>query len=145
MRKTALAAIAAALAGAACVAHQPSPSGLYCTKCHEPIFTNPVRFACDNDVLTRAYEVAIDDALLNVRMYQDGALTKPARCIMAGEIYDTPWTRDAAINVWNAFALLDRDVARNTLMSVVEKTEGGGYIIAGQYWDAIIWAIGAYQ
>ena len=129
----------------ACAAHKPSPSGLYCTKCHEPIFTNPVRFACDNDVLTRAYEVAIDDALLNVRMYQDGALTKPARCIMAGEIYDTPWTRDAAINVWNAFALLDRDVARNTLMSVVEKTEGGGYIIAGQYWDAIIWAIGAYQ
>ena len=99
-------------------AHKSSRSGLYCTKCHEPIFSNPVRFACDNDVLTRAYEVALNDALLNIHMFQDGALTEPARCIMAGEIYDTPWTRDAAINVWNAFALLDRDVSRNTLMSV---------------------------
>ena len=104
-----------------------------------------IRFTCDNDVLTRAYEVAINDALLNVRMFQDGALTEPARCIMAGEIYDTPWTRDASINIWNAFALLDREVSRNTLMSVVEKTDDDGYIITGEYWDAIIWAIGAYQ
>jgi hypothetical protein len=104
-----------------------------------------IRFTCDNDVLTRAYEVALNDALRNVHMFQDGALTEPVRCIMAGEVYDTPWTRDAAINVWNAFALLDREVSRNTLMSVVEKAEDDGYIITGQYWDAIIWAIGAYQ
>ena len=63
---------------------------------------------------------------------------------MAGADYDTPWTRDAAINVWNGFALMNPEVSKNTLLSVLKKT-GKQYQIDGQYWDAIIWAIGAYQ
>ena len=58
------------VAAEACEAHKPSRSGLYCTKCHEPLFSNPVRFASDSKVLTRAYEVALNDALLNIHMFQ---------------------------------------------------------------------------
>ena len=128
-----------------CKAHVPSRGGMYCTKCHEPLVKDFIRFACDNEVLTRAYEIAVWDASSNVRKFKDGALKEPSRCLMAGADYGTPWTRDTAINVWNAYALLDREVAKNTLMSVLKPLDGGEYRIDGQYWDAIIWTIGAYQ
>ena len=102
-----------------------------------------IGFSCNSKTLTKAYEIAVKDAEGNVKEYRDGALKEKARCIMAGEDYDTPWTRDTAINVMNAFALLDPAIAKNTLLSVIER-RGGGYIIGGQYWDCIIWAIGAY-
>ena len=102
-----------------------------------------IGFSCDNRVLSEAYKIAVDDALGNVKKYKDGVLSEPAPCIIAGAGYDTPWTRDTAINVWNAFALLDRQISKNTLLSVLEKRKNGLYI-DGQYWDKIIWAIGAY-
>ena len=64
--------------------------------------------------------------------------------ILAGLDYDTPWTRDAAINVWNGAGLLLPDVARATLLSVLERA-GETVRIGGQYWDAIIWTIGAWH
>jgi glycogen debranching enzyme len=57
--------------------------------------------------------------------------------------YDTPWTRDAAINVWNGLGLLWPDVSRNTLLAVLEMKQDNPHI-GGQYWDAIIWTIGAW-
>ena len=63
---------------------------------------------------------------------------------MAGLDYITPWTRDATINTWNAMALLSGEVSKNTLMSVLNEENGEVYI-GGQYWDAIIWLIGAYE
>lgn len=44
-----------------CKAHVPSRGGMYCTKCHEPLVKDFIRFACDNEVLTRAYEIAVRD------------------------------------------------------------------------------------
>ena len=37
--------------------------------------------------------------------------------ILAGLHYDTPWTRDAAINAWNGGSLILPEVSRNTLLS----------------------------
>ena len=111
-------------------------------------FLNPIGFTCDDNILTEAYKIALDDVKSNIKLYKDGLLTNDVFCILAGggetDGYDTPWTRDTAINTYNALALLDREVAWNTLFSVLEK-KGEDYFIDGQYWDAIIWAIGAYR
>lgn len=63
---------------------------------------------------------------------------------MGGAGYDTPWTRDAAINVWNGAGLIWLEVSRNTLLSVLER-KAGKLVIGGQYWDAIIWATDAWN
>jgi glycogen debranching enzyme len=64
--------------------------------------------------------------------------------ILAGLHYDTPWTRDAAINAWNGASLIMPDVARNTLLSVLTRVDGG-IRIGGQYWDCIVWTTGAWH
>lgn len=64
--------------------------------------------------------------------------------LIAGADYDRPWTRDTAINIYNGFCFIDREISHNTLMSVLEENAGKTYI-GGQYWDSIIWALGAYQ
>ncbi len=133
-----------------CASHTPSEGGTYCTVCHtvlisdEKDYLDMIYFSCDNETLTEAYKVALADCDLAVTSYQSGILTTPVNCIMAGADYDSPWTRDASINVWNAFAFLDPDAAKNTLYAVLKKS-GQQYQIDGQYWDAIIWCIGAYQ
>jgi glycogen debranching enzyme len=96
-----------------------------------------------NLAVNRAYRIAMGDLIGNVRLFQDGLLERPAPVLLAGLDYDTPWTRDASINVWNGLSLLWPDVAQNTLLSVLDHRQGQVYI-GGQYWDAIIWAIGAW-
>lgn len=107
-------------------------------------YLNRIDFSCDNEILTKAYAVALDDIKSNIKLFKDGLLSEKAFCIIAGAGYDTPWTRDTAINTYNAMALLDREVSWNTLSSVLTKN-GEDYFIIGQYWDAIIWTIGAYR
>ena len=130
--------------------HTPSAGGTYCTTCDEILKTDlnkykdMIYFSCDNEMLTRAYQIAIADSVSNVKKYEGGLLTTLKSVIMAGADYDTPWTRDGSINVWNGFALLDREVSKNTLLSLL-KNSGRNYLIDGQYWDAVIWAIGAYE
>jgi glycogen debranching enzyme len=97
-----------------------------------------------NRQVDRAFRIAIGDLYGNIRSFQDGLLEQPELCILAGLDYDTPWTRDAAINVWNGAGLLVPRVARNTLRSVLER-RAGELFIGGQYWDAIIWATGAWS
>jgi glycogen debranching enzyme len=60
--------------------------------------------------------------------------------LRAGGGYSDPWTRDAAINSWHAASLLAPGVAKHTLQKVC--TDG---LIAqdNQWWDQIIWVIGA--
>jgi glycogen debranching enzyme len=94
--------------------------------------------------IDRAYRIALGDLIGNIRMFKDGLLNEPKPVLLAGLDYDTPWTRDAAINVWNGVGLYWPGVARNTLLSVLERRHDTIFI-GGQYWDAIIWAVGAWS
>ena len=99
-------------------------------------------FDCGDKQLTRAFRLALGALAVNTRRVRTGLLPGPRPCLMAGLDYPSPWTRDAAVNVWFAAALLDPAVAENTLLSVLE-TRDGVPVIGGQYWDRIIWALGA--
>lgn len=73
-------------------------------------------------------------------------LEREAPVFRAGAGYEKTWTRDAAINVWNGAGLLYPAEGRNTLLSVLER-KNGRVVIGGpyeQYWDAIIWTLGAW-
>ncbi len=98
-----------------------------------------------DDSLDKAFRMALGDLLGNVLPYQGGLLDAPRPVIIAGLDYVTPWTRDAAINSWFAGSLLIPDIARNTLLAVIERDRQRGLIIGGEYWDAIIWTTGAWD
>lgn len=98
----------------------------------------------NNKEINTAYRLAIATLAANILPFQDGILTRPEPVIIAGLGYSTPWTRDAAINTWNAGALICPEISRSTLESVL--TEKDGILrIGGEYWDAIIWVTGAWQ
>ncbi len=105
---------------------------------------NPIYLQTENEKVNQVFRIALGDLFGNIRLFQDGLLTTPSPVVLAGLEYDTPWTRDAAINVWNGAGLLFPEEAKNTLLSVLIRDENG-VRIGGQYWDAIIWAEGAWQ
>lgn len=100
-----------------------------------------------------AYEAALRNLLeLNAVAYDPDRYNRtglmadpPGRFFRAGGGYEQPWTRDAAINAWNAGSLLAPDLARNTLWSVVERLPDGRLTVQrdNQWWDQVIWAVGA--
>jgi glycogen debranching enzyme len=98
----------------------------------------------DYPVLDRAFRIAVGDLFSNIIPFQSGLLANPEPTIMAGLEYDSPWTRDAAINSWNGGSLIAPEAARNTLLGVLER-EPGGIEIGGQYWDRVIWVSGAWH
>jgi glycogen debranching enzyme len=98
----------------------------------------------DQRVVNDAFRIAIGDLFGNVSLFQDGLLEAPAPVILAGLDYGTPWTRDASINAWNGASLIMPHAARNTLLSVLDRTDNG-LRIGGQYWDCIVWATGAWH
>ncbi len=100
-------------------------------------------FKCDNEKINMAYRLAIGDICANVVPYKDGMLKTEKPVMLAGVGYKTPWTRDAAINVWNCGGILMPEVSKNTLLSVVDENNGKPKA-GGQYWDAVIWVIGAW-
>jgi hypothetical protein len=73
----------------------------------------------------------------------------PGTFVRAGGGYPEPqrWTRDAAVNAWNATSLLGPVVGRNTLYAVVDKQADGSLIVQqdNQWWDQIIWVVGAWN
>ncbi len=99
-------------------------------------------FSSGNEQLDKAFRLALGTLASNTKRIRSGLLEEPGPCLLAGLEYPSPWTRDAAINVYFAAALLDPEVARNTLLSVLE-TRDGLPVIGGQYWDRMIWALGA--
>ncbi|MCY2989377.1 MAG: hypothetical protein NTY19_16095 [Planctomycetota bacterium] len=98
----------------------------------------------DNHTTNEAFRIAIGDLMGNVQPFKDGLLERPMPVILAGLHYDTPWTRDAAINAWNGGSLILPEVSRNTLLSVLTRADGG-IRIGGQYWDCIVWTTGAWH
>lgn len=101
-------------------------------------------FTCDNEQINTAHRLAIATLCANILPFKDGILEKEEPVIIAGLGYVTPWTRDAAINTWNAGGMICPEVSKNTLKSVLTRCENG-YRIAGEYWDAIIWTTGAWN
>ena len=99
-------------------------------------------FSCRDRILECAFHLALDTLTANTRAIRSGILREFSPCLMAGSDYPTPWTRDAAINVWFAEALLDPETSHNTLLCVLEDGKDGP-VIGGQYWDRMIWALGA--
>jgi glycogen debranching enzyme len=113
---------------------------------HLPQISNATSFpslTTNQTQIERAFRIALGDIMGNIAPFQDGLLERPEPVLLAGLDYPTPWTRDAAINVWNGAGLFFPEVARNTLLSVLERA-GGGVRIGGQYWDAMIWSLGAW-
>ena len=94
--------------------------------------------------LDRALRLALGCLVINTRCMRAGAMEQAGPCLMAGLDYPSPWTRDAAINVYFAAAELYPGIAKNTLLSVLERREDG-WAAGGQYWDRIIWVLGAHR
>jgi hypothetical protein len=101
----------------------------------------------DNPTVNEAFRIAIGDLLGNVSPgeYRQHWVRGRTPLLLAGLHYDTPWTRDAAINAWNGASLIMPEVSAATLGSVLELPEFGGFRIGGQYWDAMIWTTGAWN
>ena len=102
-----------------------------------------LHFTSNHVALARAVRIALGDLYGNIAPFKDGLLDHAVPVVLAGLDYDTPWTRDAAINTWNAAGLLSPQVTQSTLLAVLERVDGA-VRIGGQYWDAVIWTIGAW-
>ena len=68
---------------------------------------------------------------------------EPARYLRAGGGYADPWTRDAAINAWQAGAWLLPEVSADTLRMVCEPRDR--VVWDDQWWDQVIWVVGAHR
>jgi len=68
----------------------------------------------------------------------------PPLFLQAGGGYDTPWTRDSAINTWQAAAWLAPEVAKDTLLMVLDP-DRERVVWDTQWWDQIIWVVGARE
>jgi glycogen debranching enzyme len=91
----------------------------------------PQELVSSNKKLDTAFKLAVNTIDKNTR---DGILA-------AGADYGGEWTRDISINSWNGVSLLRPETARNSLWSVTVKHDTIGH----QYWDKIIWVIGAFN
>lgn len=66
--------------------------------------------------------------------------------IRAGGDYHQPWTRDAAVNSWNAASLFAPDLARDTLWAVTVPSSDGPIVQRdNQWWDKVVWIVGAWN
>jgi hypothetical protein len=73
----------------------------------------------------------------------------PGTFVQAGREYPPPqrWTRDNAVNAWNAASLLSPVVGENTLWAAVDRQADGSLIVRQdtQWWDHIIWVPAAWH
>jgi glycogen debranching enzyme len=104
-----------------------------------------IHLKSENNKITRAFRIAVGDLATNILPCNLGLIDGSADAVMAGLDYDFPWTRDAAINSWNGVSLIFPEIAKNTLLSMIEKIDGKLKINLHQYWDAMIWTTGAWH
>jgi hypothetical protein len=104
--------------------------------------------------LGHAYSLALNNLLgINTVPYSSsndssGLLQDPpGTYIQAGAGYQEPWTRDDAVNSWNAASLLEPQVAANTLWAVVTKQSNGQLIVQqdNETWDMVVWITAAWN
>jgi hypothetical protein len=115
------------------------------------IFSNPGT----QSTLGAAYTKALANLLdVNTLRYdpetynQTGLMIDPpGTFVRAGGGYQQPWTRDGSVNPWNAASLLEPEVARNTLWSVVRRQPNGQMIVVqdNQWWDQAVWLTSAWN
>ena len=108
-------------------------------------------------LLGGAYESALTDLFGINSTYADpaeydvaGLVTYPSGTfVRAGGGYPSPqrWSRDAAVNAWNAASLLSPLTGRNTLWAVVDRQADGGLIVQqdNQWWDQVVWVVSAWN
>ncbi|WP_435129673.1 MGH1-like glycoside hydrolase domain-containing protein [Actinacidiphila sp. bgisy144] len=107
-------------------------------------------------LLGTAYESALTDLFGINTAYADpatydaaGLVTYPSGSfVRAGGGYPSPqrWTRDAAVNAWNATSLLAPVIGRNTLWAVVDRGDDGLVVQQdNQWWDQVVWVLGAWH
>lgn len=104
-------------------------------------------------VLGGAYRLALA-SLLDVNTVpcqpadDSSGLMSGGTFIQAGVGYaGEAWTRDGAVNAWNAGSLLDPQAAANSLWSAVTRQPDGSLIVTQdtQWWDQIIWVTAAWN
>lgn len=92
--------------------------------------------------LVAAFDSALDTLARNI--VPGRTPQEPGLFIRAGAGYTEPWTRDAAINAWQAASLLVPHVARDTLLMVCDP-DGSRVAQDDQWWDQVIWIAAAWQ
>ena len=75
----------------------------------------------DSEILEKAYRIAAGDISGNITLFKSGLLKKEVPCILAGLDYDTPWTRDTAINVWNALDFFKKITYTHYVLLTISK------------------------
>ena len=112
----------------------------------------PVLQAPNADIV-RCFASAVHNAVdintvpCDYATYNSTGLLRHPFMVRAGGNYETPWTRDAAINTWQAMRFLDPAAARTTLLAVCTANDRGEPVIQPdvQTWDQIVWTIGAWS
>ena len=119
---------------------------------HKTVSCRPVLASANADIV-RCFDAAVHNAAdINTvpcvcSVYNSTGLLHHPFMIRAGGNYHTPWTRDAAINTWQAMRLLNPQVARTTLLAVCTLNKENEPVIQPdvKVWDQIVWAIGAWS
>jgi len=99
----------------------------------------------ENDTISSVFHIAVGDLFTNIRMRHNAIEGQEKPILFAGFDYTGAWTRDASINVWSGAGLIYPEIGKNTLLEILKTDENKDTIIGGQYWDKIIWAIGAWN
>jgi hypothetical protein len=100
-----------------------------------PAAADGPRVSIENPEIQKLLAPAWDLALRTVdRNVRNGILA-------AGADYGGEWTRDCAINTWNGVSLLRPELAERSLWSVTQNKKTIGH----QYWDKILWVVGAWN
>lgn len=131
-------------AATAAASPRPPAAGRAPVSSHPDICPDLRTSEADEDRIASVFHFALGDLFSNIRYYKSGLLKTEQPVLCAGADYQDPWTRDAAINTWNGFGLLFPEIAKSTLLSCLQPAEPGA-VIGGQYWDKIIWALGAWN
>ncbi|WP_345459095.1 MGH1-like glycoside hydrolase domain-containing protein [Actinoallomurus oryzae] len=137
-------------------AAEPPPTG----RARRVEFSMPslsFRDAGRQNSLGRLYEAAltgligINTVYATPAVYDRAGLVDypPGAFVRAGGGYPSPqrWTRDAAVNAWNAASLLGPMVGANTLWAVIDRQEHDGLIVQqdNQWWDQVVWVVAAWN